>query len=268
MLPGMVSPVAGRRTGRMIDVINRVGLSSGLKLCLDAGDIASVTSSSATKWLDRSGNGYDFYRGSGSGSDSADPTFNGAAGGQSKSEFYSSDGGDYFTYDTTNESWMNNIHKNSARFTLAFWAKFSTSIQALAGTINSKSEIGFQLYTDGAHVVFTVGPNAGAVFDLDVNTGSDFHTGAWKFIALSVNEASNSYLGCVNATTFSGACTYTSPSSSAATNTLLLGALPAPVALQLGSGDAFGFVGAWEGTHLTAANLTTLYGASRSKFGV
>ena len=44
-----------------ITMLRRLGLTNGLKLCLDAGDANSYTS--GEPWLDTSGNGYDFNRG-------------------------------------------------------------------------------------------------------------------------------------------------------------------------------------------------------------
>lgn len=103
----------------LYDAINSSGLTSNLKLCLDAGDSASYDPAVQTaKWLDTSGNGFDFFRGSTNVTDAGDPTFNGSAGGLSSSEFWSTDGGDYFTYDAANETWMNNMHKTGALWTV------------------------------------------------------------------------------------------------------------------------------------------------------
>lgn len=99
--------VAGKNDS-LVTIIEKLGLKTNLKLCLDAGDINSY-SGSGIKWLDTSGNGYDFYFGDGSTS-STYPTFNGSAGGLSASEYFSFDGGDYFTYDSSYEAWMNTLH--------------------------------------------------------------------------------------------------------------------------------------------------------------
>src|SRR5690349_1915490 len=106
---------------KFLTVIQQLGLTTGLKLCLDAGDSASVAVGSQAKWLDVAGNGYDFYRGSSAAGDAAEPTFNGTPGNLSASEYFSSDGGDNFTYDSANESWMDNLHKDGAKFTICCW---------------------------------------------------------------------------------------------------------------------------------------------------
>ena len=64
MLPGLVGAIAGARPQRtMKETLTLLGLTTNLKLCLDAGDLASVASGSQTKWLYVSGGGYDFFRG-------------------------------------------------------------------------------------------------------------------------------------------------------------------------------------------------------------
>lgn len=103
-------PMFGGRGTSLINELRNVGLTDGLKLCLDAGDINSYDGTSQT-WKDLSGNGSDFYRGSGSGTDGADPTFNGKAGGLSANEYFSFDGGDYFTAVNTNPQWLKDIFR-------------------------------------------------------------------------------------------------------------------------------------------------------------
>jgi len=94
------------------EIIRGLSLDTNLKLCLDAGEGDSYTSGQS--WLDLAGSGYDFFLGQDGSSDSTDPTFNGVANTMTSSEYWSFDGGDYFTYDTTNETWMENLHKAGA----------------------------------------------------------------------------------------------------------------------------------------------------------
>lgn len=70
-------------------------VSTNLVMHLDAGNSSSYDGSSQT-WTDLQGN-YNLIRGTTSGSDSTDPTFNGTAGNRSSNEYFSVDGGDYFT---------------------------------------------------------------------------------------------------------------------------------------------------------------------------
>ena len=125
------------------DVINALGLTGGLKLVLDAGDVSSY--SSGQSWLDLSGNGYDFYLGDTSSSESSDPTFNGTPGNLSTSEYFAFDGGDYFIYDSANETWMQNIHKDNAKFTICIWFKFGTQDHALIGDAGNSNGFIFEI---------------------------------------------------------------------------------------------------------------------------
>src|SRR5688572_10725967 len=112
--------MGGAINDTLLTILNGLGLTANLKLCLDAGDNLSAPAA-ATSWLDRSGNGYDFFRGTTSGADATDPTFNGTPGELSAAEYWSFDGGDFFRYDTTNETWMQNLHKNNALLSFFCW---------------------------------------------------------------------------------------------------------------------------------------------------
>lgn len=78
------------------EILTALGLTSGLLVCLDAGDSTSYSGSGQT-WADLSGNGNDWHLGAGSGASTDDPTFNGTAGRLSVAEYFSVDGGDFFT---------------------------------------------------------------------------------------------------------------------------------------------------------------------------
>jgi len=109
-------PIFGGRGTSLINEIKNEGLESGLKLCLDAGDINSWPGSGQL-WKDLSGNGNHFYLGGGSGADGADPTFNGTPGGLSQNEYFSVAGGDYFTLAQANPQWVKDLFRvGSASF--------------------------------------------------------------------------------------------------------------------------------------------------------
>lgn len=89
----------------IIDILTTLGLTTNLKLTLDAGDNSSY-SGSGQKWLDVSSNGYDFFRGEDA-TTSNDPVFatNGGI------ENFNLNGNEWFAYDSANETWMENLHK-------------------------------------------------------------------------------------------------------------------------------------------------------------
>jgi hypothetical protein len=272
MLPGMMSAIAGRRTGRMIDVLGKLGLTTNLKLCLDAGDIASVASATPDKWLDVSGNGTDFFRGSGTGSDSADPTFNGTPGGQSF-QYWSFDGGDYFTYDTTAETWMGNCHKDGALFSLAMWVNLANdyTAQVFVSTAASTSETGFRFGAEslagpvGLLTFYTFNGSGSIAFQRGVQPSPALPGAGWSFVSIAVDEAGSVMRWNVNGTAASGSCTYSAPSSSSPTSTMTIGALPGGSS-AMRSTSRIGTLSMWEGRALAAAELAALYGASRRRY--
>ena len=114
--------VAGDPSLGFYNDIDQLGLLTDLELCLDAGAATSYTS--GEKWLDISGNNYDFFLGSegASASTGDEPTFTGTAGGLSDGEYFIVDGGDFFSYDeSTLESWMTDMYKNNADWTVLMW---------------------------------------------------------------------------------------------------------------------------------------------------
>ena len=119
MIPGQKRRFTGMSYGHteLITTIRRCGLTTGLKLCLDKGDANSYASGQS--WLDVSGNGYDFFLGATGGAEASDPTSNGTAGGRSPEEYWSFDGVQFFRLASANPTWVNNFHKDNAKFTLA-----------------------------------------------------------------------------------------------------------------------------------------------------
>jgi hypothetical protein len=255
-------------------VISRLGLTSGLKLVLDAGDIASAASSTPDKWLDTSGNGYDFFLGAGTGADAADPTFNGTPGSLSTSEFWSSDGGDYFTYDTTNETWMQNLHKDGCLCTVAMWVWCPSATNNRPFGLNG----GDQTVGTGAHMQLQ--GSGGAISNLiswraanGTGVGNLFSSGtvaytpdAWSFVSVSINEnggAGASFFNANGATeTFNAG--YTTPSAANASQTMNIGARGA------GNGPfvntaRLAFIAFWEGAALTSTQVNSIYNATHSQ---
>lgn len=247
---------------KILTVIQELGLTSNLKLVLDAGDAASVASASQTKWLDLSGNGYDFFRGTDA-TGTSDPTFAGTIGGQSGSEYWDDN---FFTYDTSNESWMNNIHKNSALFTIMFWAWNPVDIVIVSDlqyiTTNSGAGTGFYLgATSTGQMKFLV-KNAGVdVLSLTPTLGA-ISAGGWVFVALAVDEAANVYRAASGSvantlTTATGAATYSSPAAGNATNTMVINLR-----------DRMRDVAMWEGVALTADQIRDYYLQTSQHFGI
>jgi len=254
----------------MMEEISRAGALSGLKLCLDASDINSWPGS-GQKWLDLSGNGYDFFRGATSSSEGSDPTFNGTAGQQTSSEYWSFDGGDFFRYDTSNEAWMNNLHKNNAAFTIAgyIYASDITPSVAhfLAGTARgNNSNIGIALLIRTNSTLRLGIANGSGLDALTITSRATFVQSQWNFFAVTVNEAAGTGTLQVNGTQEARSTTYTSPSSSSASYALEVGAA-GDGAFPAESGFRMANFCAWEAVALTATQLDSLYQHTKAKFG-
>jgi hypothetical protein len=110
------SLASGNPAPSYLNILGRLGLTTGLQLCLDPGERASYPGSGQT-WTDRSGQGNDYFRGADNTATTDDPTFNGTAGNLSASEYFSVDGGDYFTQ-TADQSFADNWRQNNAAFSI------------------------------------------------------------------------------------------------------------------------------------------------------
>jgi hypothetical protein len=100
----------------LYDIIQELGLTSNLVLCLDAADTRSYDGSSQT-WTDIAA-GNNFFRGDDGTSEAFDPAFNGTAGVADEGTYFSSNGNDSFT-ETTTHSFAETWHKNNGLFTIA-----------------------------------------------------------------------------------------------------------------------------------------------------
>ena len=263
---------------KFIDTLTDNSLTTNLKLCLDAGDENSYTSGQS--WLDLSGGGYDFFLGATGSAEATDPTFNGSAGGLTSAEYFSIvSEPEYLTYDSALETWMNNLHKNSANFSMCFWlwptSNHDAGNQQPFDTSGNGNKTGTFLYfadndqlrlfiKNGSSTVFTVRAD-------DINMTFD----EWHFIGLRIDEASNTgfmyidgdYWQVSSSNTF--ACTYSSPSTGAADGPpKLLSTEDVDGGAYFYDGTRFAGVVIHEGGGLSKANMDTLYAATSPRFAV
>jgi hypothetical protein len=220
IFPGL-APLQVRPGGSVISILQRLGLTTNLRLALDAGDKASYDPSVQTaKWLDLSGGGYDFYRGTSAAGDAAEPTFNGTAGKLSSAEYWSVDGGDYFTYDSANETWMQ-VHKNNSNWTfVALFYRVSTTALALFGTGGSGNGPGIILLVLSNGIITVQHKNG--LTTQNLNSTITVPLNVWNMIGVSLAEPAGvggSFFFLNNSIeTFNG--TYSSPSASNAAFTM------------------------------------------------
>lgn len=254
----------------MINAISSLGLLSGLQLCLDAGDGSSYGGTGQT-WMDRSGNSYNFYRGATSSPDSADPTFHGTSGNDSANEYWAVDGGDYFTLNQTNPAWVNNYHKNNAKFTVCGWA-YLGSVSGGETFIGDHHDTatGFNIYATATSLGLVVRNDSGSTVLNQTTFGSGvLPANQWFFWAVSINEATGAdgLAFVINGSAYTYTSTYTSPSTGSAPQTLIIAAAGGGTS-PMPAGSRVASLSAWEGVTLTTANLASIYAATRGTFGV
>lgn len=263
----------------LIDTITSLGLTSSLQLCLDAGDANSYTSGQI--WSDVSGNSNHFYRGSGSGSESNDPTFNGVAGRQSSAEYFSSDGGDAF-WNTATHSFPANWHKDNATLTAAFFLFIpngSTEAVNILCNIYDADDRGVSVVLSpssskmGIQMARGVGPSLQTFLTSD---SGYIVTNQWMFVSLSFSEGSGQSFVNVNGVVHTlSSDTYSSPSSSAPTKGTAIWSTPnttnngtdTDTGFLPDNGSRIAEVMAWNRA-LSQAELASLYAARKSKFGL
>lgn len=253
----------------LLSTLTTLGLTTNLKLCLDAGEGDSYTSGQS--WLDLSGNGYDFFRGATSGATTDDPTFNGVADALSSAEYWSFDGGDYFRYDTTNESWMNALHKDSAAFTVLLWVyPAGAGVNRVFGTCQnnvSRTGVGLSFNSSTGVVTFNCCNGTGVVARSIVTGNIGMADGSWQMLALSLDEAGNSAFLQRNAVAQAAvAASYTSPSALAASDTMEIAALGGGVG-PTQSGSRLGMLAIFDAA-MTSWQIEQIYNKTRRRFGV
>lgn len=250
----------------MMSVIRRLGLTQGLKLCLDAGDEASYSGSGQT-WSDVSGNGHHFYRGATSGSESSDPAYNGTAGRRSAGEYFGFDGGDYCVLAASNPTWANNMHKDNAKWA-AIAAVYLANLdgnQGIFGTQAGAHQIGSSVYIDTAGKLNWLIGN-GSTEETKTSSGA-LSAGAWALIGMSVDEAKGAggLIFNINGTSSTHDATIASPSASNASTMEVASLVGGTIPIR--NGGRLGFLCMWESVALNAGALNALFQAARGKFG-
>lgn len=259
------------RAGRTLyNVLSDLGLTSGLQICLDAGDRASWNG--GQQWLDTSGNGQHFFQGATIASAATDPTFNGTPGGLSLNEYFSFDGGDFFRYHTSNPTWVNNLHRDNAIYTFLFW-QYSPDVAASVSLVGSNGGVagvnsGVHLAVNAPETIL-LGVATSGTSELNIETTGTVPINTWCMVSASVNEATGAngvHIG-INASFEAFTSTYASPAAVNATYTLEIGArgnsnLPAD------SGSRIGMAAIWSGVKLTTAELEAIYQATRHRYQV
>lgn len=251
-----------------------------MRLCLDAGDINSVPSSTNQKWLDLSGGGYDFFRGTSGSSEGTDPTFSGTPGALS-TEHYSFDGGDYFTYDTTTENWMQSMGKSGTLITLVAVARIASNTKpfrffsTLGDTFAEKGwDFGFS--SSANKVIYTVTTAGGEFAWVTQGSSSNFPNLSSQLpllaffgMSIEVGNTSPSYTSSIviNGTTFTGNNVPLAATTINATNPARLGAAGDLNDISP-NGSRLYALALWEGIKYSSNDLQKLYNEIRDRYGI
>lgn len=254
---------------------------SNLELCLDMGALGTY-SGSGQDINDLTANGVNFYRGADNTATTDDPTFNGTAGDLSSSEYFSFDGGDYFTKSSANNTFLNTLHQNNAKWAWAGWIYFPASIGTthVFSTVNNPSgREGVFVGTNSASKSTVEAANASASSFSKVADAANVKALAWNFMATAIDEAGGAvsyfYLG--NATFGNGYdqagasdqwdAAFSSPGT-ANGSILQLGTRRDTTGL-FPSGTRLGMVAMWNGGTLpTKAQFDTFYASSKTRWGL
>jgi len=258
----------------LMSMITDASLTTNLVLCLDAGDGSSY--SSGQDWVDVSGagNGDEFHRGSGTGSDSADPTFNGSADARTSAEYWSFDGGDYFTYGAANEDWMQ-IHKNNAKITclMAAYLGDVSGATGMFATTETAGGVGFEYSMTSGETIYTSNLDASPPVSMYKGSSDQMPLGEWIILGLSMSEGggnvsffflNGAYDQVSGANTFDAVAS--APSGSNATSIMTIGARP-NANNPFPSGARIGCIAMWE-DNLSFANLDTIFDVLKLRYGI
>lgn len=258
-----------RRSASLRSIIDRLGLQSGLTLCLDAGDANSYVSGQT--WLDTSAaGGTGFFLGVDGAADATDPTFAGTPGGLSSAERFSCDGGDSFRA-TSQTAFLNSFHQSGAAGTLLVWI-FPTNagqFSVFGSSQNNNANIGvfFTANTTSGAMAAIVHNGSGSPAYNQTSSSRGVVASQWQMLTYIVNQpASAGYVICDNRVSAVAAAAYTTPSAAAATYAMEIGA-SGNGGSRVANGTLFGMVAGWSRA-VNTADIQALHEATRWRWGV
>ena len=210
-----------------LGLLTAEGHDANVLAALDAGDINSTDGSSQT-WTDPSLNGGDFYRGTDGTSEGSDPTHNGTPGGLSESEYWSFDGGDYFT--EAADDWGDHpMSKNSAAYTWVFVCEIAdlSNYWFFFGNVGGSGAAELGLYFDTTITTGTMDlvvrrNNSPAGNAIVASSTANITAAQMQFIAISVDEASGAGHFYVDGAEETFTSTYSSPNASSSVTPMTL----------------------------------------------
>lgn len=251
-------------------IILAAGMAGSLEMVFDVGHAASYPGSGQT-YTNQAGAEH-LNVGATSSSEASDPTFSGAAGSCANTTYWTFDGGDYFRLATTNPTYIQNMHKNNAIWSVAipFFAPttITTGLPFFGDAAGSTSKIGLSssvLPTRQIRLDVNKGTAGSSTLlhDSTITTTANSN----NFVGTSIDEAAGTGTTFINGTSESFTSTYTSPSASNATHTFEVHNLGnAAFAVESGT-RSYGFM-LWGGRKLSVAEYKVLFFVIRSRLRI
>jgi hypothetical protein len=247
-------------------VLKKLGLTTGLIHCLDAGDEASVVSSAATQWFDISGGDNHF-------DEQGAATFNGTVGRRSADEYFQHTGSSAWSAVTPDTDY-DNLHSDNQSWSHVGWlrtpASWGSSIEHFTTAEVLATHRGVYLRHSTSNVLqLIIGNGSGTSFTSGSYSNSALPTEVWAFFGISCTISSGAISVSlhllsrredgINPTT-SG-----SPSALAATQTCYI---DSDISSDAPSGLRRAAHAMWKNYALSVAEMEAIYGATRGKYGV
>lgn len=255
------------RGSTLKDVLVDCGQWNNIMLCLDAADGNSFTSGQS--WLDTSGNGYDFFRGTNNTIEASDPTFNGVANAKSRFEYWSFDGGDRFTYDSAIETWMQNLHKAGAKGTFLIWVYMASvsTLQGFFGTLTSAGNgTGFSVRLTANRAIQGILYNNNTLVTEITAPSPLTITNQWVQLAISFDITTATGCYTVNNTGADLTLTVGTPATGAASSNLSIGSQGSG-GQPMGAGSRIAAIAFWD-RMMSKEEIFSIYDATRTRFEV
>jgi hypothetical protein len=166
------------------------GLGVNEGCVFDVADTRSTNGTSQT-WTDVVGT-MNLTRGSGTGSDAADPTFNGTAGIADENTYWSFDGGDYFQDNSTASDFLDAWNKNNGEGTVVLFMRTVAGANQVMIDMDNASPSFQDFYFQGAGgMTYRHCWNDIGGVDTDNSTGLTISNSAHHMVAVSLEEATN-----------------------------------------------------------------------------
>lgn len=257
----------------MISTLSGLGLTSGLQVCVDAGDFESYIGSGQS-WLDRSPNGNYFFLGN-SGGSLNDPVFSGPAA-YPAAYFAVTATGNFFSYFTASATFFDSMHKDGAIYSAAilFYHTGVSSYWFWGDAAADTGETGTQLGFVGPNKLkLSVTVTASTTLAMGAIATFTPSSGAWHMLGVSVSEPGatgffyldGAFLPVSGSNTF--VATYSGPSAGAAAQFFSVFARGQNNTTTPSQGGKISFLSMWN-VALTKANFDSIWALLRSRFNL